>query len=138
MAQRNVIHRALAVHLRDNFSGASDVTWENTKFIPEGKLAWFEEIFLPNDTREASLGVTGLQEDFGLYQINIRVPINTGTIQSDDYVNEISQLYKIGTVLEKDGESVYIDGSTAAQGTPEDNWYFVPFTIKWSSYMTKN
>lgn len=138
MAQRNVIHRALATHLADNFSKASVVVWENTTLDPAGLDVWFEEIFIPNDTRPATVGINGVQEDFGLYQINIRVPIGLGTIQSDNYVDEISQLYKMGTKLEKDGESVYIEGSTAGPGTTEDNWYFVPFTIEWSSYMTIN
>jgi hypothetical protein len=137
MAKRNIIHRALAIHLDDNFSKADNMAWENTNFNPVGKTEWFEEYFMPNDTREASIGIGGTQEDFGIYQINIRVPINTGTIQADNYVNELSHLYKIGTILEKDGEQVYIEGSTASQGLMEDNWYFIPFRVKWSCYMAK-
>lgn len=138
MAQRNVIHRALSSHLYDNFSSASTVAWENTKYEP-GDLTtiWFEEIFIPNDSTEASIGIGGTQEDFGLYQINIRVPVNTGTIEADNYIDELSDLYSIGTILQKDGEEIFIEGSTAAQGISEDNWYVIPFTISWSCFMTK-
>ena len=108
MAQRNVIHRALASHLYDNFSSALTVAWENTKYDP-GDLTtiWFEEVFLPNDSAESSVGKGGTQLDFGLYQINVRVPINTGTIESDNYIEELSQLYSIGTILTKDGEEIF-------------------------------
>jgi hypothetical protein len=138
MAQRDVIHRALAVHINNNFSDASEVVWENTSYTPDLTTPWFEEFFLPNDSRQASLGLTGEQEDFGLYQINVNIPINQGTFLSDTYIDELSQLFKIGTILEKDGEKIYIENSTAAQGIPEENWYVVPFTISWSCYMTIN
>lgn len=138
MAQRNVIHRALATHLNSNFTAADKVAWENTEFSPSTDEIWFEEIFLPNDSEQASLGITGLQEDIGLYQINVRVPLNTGTIESDNYINELSQIYKLGTTIEKDGESIYIEQSSASQGIIEDNWYVIPFTISWSCYMTIN
>jgi hypothetical protein len=138
MAQRNVIHRALATQINDNFSDVANMVWENTSYKPDLETPWFEEFFLPNDSKQASLGISGTQEDFGLYQINVRTPIGQGTFASDNYIQELSELFKIGTILLKDGEYIYIENSTAAQGIPEENWYVVPFTISWSCYMTIN
>lgn len=138
MAQRNVIHRALATYLNDNFSLANKVAWENASFKPLPDEIWFEELFFPNISGQATLGTSGLQEDIGFYQINVRVPIGTGTIEADNYVDELTQIYKLGTTINKDGEEIYIENSTPAPGIKEDNWYVIPFTVNWSCKMTIN
>lgn len=138
MSKRNVIHRALATHLQANFSQPTKIAWENTKYITTPEEIWFEEIFLPNDTTQATLGTSGTQEDFGLYQINVIVPENTGTIEADNFIDELTSIFKIGTSIIKDGETIYIEKSTPSQGIEQDNWYVIPFTISWSSFMTIN
>ncbi len=135
---RNKIHRALATHLNDNFASASNVVWENTKKVFNVTDAWFEETFIPNDSRQATIMKDGYIEDFGIYRINTRVPIETGTIDSDAYIETLSKLYKPGTIITKEGLDIEITKATPSQGIPQDNWYVVPLSIYWSCYMTLN
>lgn len=135
---RTNIHKALARQLNENFSLATDVVWENVKKTIDVTKAYFEEIYLPNDTEPKTLGSSGETEDFGLYQINVHVPIGTSTIQSEEYIEELSILYKSGIKLIESGVSVLIEKSTPSQGFKQDNWYTTPITISWSCYLPIN
>lgn len=138
MSNRVGIHKALKSYLKNNLTTTIDIAYENIKYIPTLKKSFLAEIFIPNDSAQASLGTIGLQEDFGIYQININTPTGQGTEEAQALVDELTNMFKIGTDIELYGVNVYIDRSTPAQGLFFDDWYTVPFTIYWSCYMTIN
>ena len=135
---RSNIHKALARHLNDNFSKSSDVIWENVKKNLNVSSTYFRETYIPNDTEQKTLGSSGETEDFGLYQIDVLVPVGTSTIPTEEFIEELSILFKSGTHLIESGVDVLIEKTTAAQGFNQDNWYTTPFTISWSCYLPIN
>lgn len=135
---RTNIHKALARHLDDNFSLSANVIWENVKKTIEVGTPYFREMYLPNDTNQVSLGSSGETEDYGLYQINVQTPIGTGTLDAEEYIEELSILYKSGLKLIESGVTVLIEKSTPSQGFDNDNWRITPITISWSCYLPIN
>lgn len=135
---RTNIHKALAGHLNTGFSLATNIVWENVPKSVDLDSPYFEELFMPNDSEQRTLGSAGETEDFGLYQINVNVPIGTSTLASEEYIEEISILFKSGTILSLNGVEILIEKSTPAQGYKQDNWYTTPITISWSCYLPIN
>ena len=135
---RNFIHRGLATELQANFSEPTRIVWENTFKSSDANEPWLEEIFLPTDTLPTTAMRDGYTRDFGIYQINVYIPTGKGTIISDNYIDELSQIFKTGVEIIKDGELIIIDRSTPTQGFIVDNWYVVPFSVYWTCDMKVN
>jgi len=132
------IHKALSKHLYNNFSLPDNIIWENFPMELTLTEYYFQEYYMPTDTEQKTLGSSGEMEDFGLYQISIFSPIGVSTTTAESYVEEISGLFKSGTILTEASVSVFINKSTPAQGFKQDNWYITPITISWSCYLPIN
>jgi hypothetical protein len=132
------IRKALSSHIFNNFSKADKFVFENTKNNFNVDEIWFEERLLPSDSRQATVMKDGYVEDFGIYQVNVRVPVGIGTIEADQYIKELSILFKPGTTIEKNGIEVDITNSSPESGVEVDNWYVLAISIYWSCYMTIN
>lgn len=132
---RSYIHKALARQLNENFSQSAYVIWENVHTEMTLNQTYFAEMYMPTDTEPRTLGSVGETEDYGFYQINIYTPINTSTIQTEAYIEELSILYKPGTHLIESGVDVLIERATPSQGFKLDNWYVTPLRISWSCYL---
>lgn len=138
MVDRTIIYKALAQHLQTNFSEPNKVAWENVEYKTEDGVTWFRETFLPNDSTQVTLGQSGYIRDFGLYQIDVCCPYGRGTQETLSFVDEISNIYKHGTTIVKDGYDVHISSCTPAQSFKIDTWWVTPITISWSCDMTLN
>ena len=138
MIDETVVPTALVLHLKDGFSLVDNIVSENTKKEFTVDKTWFEEIYMPNDSTHTTLGSAGELRKFGLYQINIRVPLNQGRIGALTYAQEIGQKFKAGTKLTRNGYVIFIEKCEPAQGFVDDNWYLVPVTVYWSCDMTIN
>jgi len=135
---RKVIHKILAGRLSDGFSLMPHVQFENTKYTPDDSQPWAEEKFVPNDSNITTLGLTGEMRDIGYFQVNVYVPINTGTFESDEYIDELSELFHHGLIIEDLSHEVRITKVTPTEGFSVDNWYVVPLTIYWECTMNIN
>ena len=138
MIDELVIPTALVLHFKDGFSLSANIVSENTKGAFTAEQTWFEEVYIPNDSDQITLGTAGEIRKFGLYQINIHVPINQGRIGALTYVQEIGQQFKTGTTITRNGYEILIEKCEPNQGFISDNWYLVPVSIYWSCDMTIN
>ncbi len=138
MIDETVVPIALVLHLKDGFSLVDNIVSENTKKEFTASDIWFEETYMPNDSVQTTLGSAGEVRKFGMYQINIRVPLNQGRIGALSYAQEIGLKFKPGTKLTRNGYEILIEKCEPAQGFQDDNWYLVPVTVYWSCDMTIN
>lgn len=138
MSKRSVIHRVLSSHLNNNYSSPNNLSWENVSFTPSPNSIWIDEKCLYNDSEIATVGISGVQKDYGIYHLNIYAPLNRGTIAVGSVLDELTEIFRAGTILVKENERVYIDRTTPSQGLEMDNWYVVPFSIYWTSHQEIN
>lgn len=138
MIDETVVPIALVLHLKTGFSLESNIVSENTKGTFTADQTWFEELYIPNDSVHTTIGTDGEVRKFGLYQINIRVPLNQGRLGALAYAQEIGLKFKPATKLYRSGYEIFIEKCEPAQGFQDDNWYLVPVTVYWSCDMTIN
>ena len=128
---RKDIHKALSTKLKAEFSLPSKIAWENVAFKVVPEEPYFEEIFIPNVSGDSTVMKNGWVREIGFYQIKVKVPVGTSTLQADDYIDELTQIYEAGTSIIKNTTSVHIKNTVAAQGFRVDDRYIVPFNIEW-------
>lgn len=138
MINRPIIYKGLAQHLQNNFSLPNNVAWENVTFSSKGLDMWVKEYFMPVDTEQITLGEAGSIRDYGMYQLTVKTKTGIGTTQSQNYIQELSTLYKQGTAIVVDGYTIHIEATTPATGIVYEGWWSVPLTIDWSCNMTLN
>lgn len=126
------IERALNKHLMDLNLGLP-IIWQNTQSEPDIKKPYLEAFWVPSDTDPVSIGVGGFDEAVGFYQIDVKVPLETGSGLLTSYCGDIMEHYQNGTRLVYGGRSVLVLNQSLSPGTTEGTMYKRSITIYYSS-----
>lgn len=127
------IQNALASKL-NTLPGLPDVAWSNVKYDPIEGTEYIEETVLPSDTEQAGMGLSGVNEDLGTYQINIRTPKNQGRARSNELADSIADHFSRGTTLTSGSVSLRLNAPSIGVGTAEDVFYMVPVRIRYQTF----
>lgn len=123
----NDIQAALDTQLA-TIASTNTIDWEFTPANLSATTNYLRPTFIPGDTTQASLGVSGIDYATGLYQVDVFTRRATGRSAKPDV---IADLFKRGTHLTYNGITVRIMSVSIRVSNSEDNYTITPVVIRW-------
>lgn len=111
--------KALEARL-DSLSGKPPIAWENVTFTPTENTTFIAPFLLPSPSVLAALN--GLQEDQGIFQVDVYIPLEKGTAALNTLADSISNHFK-GQRLTSGSATVEIRACSYRFQGREDAWY---------------
>lgn len=115
-------------------SGLPPVAWQNRTFTPPNQAIWLKESLLPATSALTSfggLGVDGLLQETGIYQITVYAPVGTETKVADDWASLLAATFKPGVTVSHSGQDVRCESAVIAPPVQETSWFGVPVSIRY-------
>jgi hypothetical protein len=112
------------------------VAWENVKFDQPRDGQWMSVHYMPADSRVATLGSEGYDEDTGLFQITLCLPVGNGEGNSRETISLLRTCFKPRTI-QYDGQSVTIVSRSRSPGSTVGGFYKIPFTVSWQAHINR-
>ena len=107
------------------------VAWPNIPYEPSVGTAYLRPLFLPGDTTQAGLGDTGLDDSFGIYQVDVVYKAGTGRSTLPD---SVADHFSRGTVCSYNGVNVRVRSVSIGPMIQDEAWVFVPVSISWQTF----
>ena len=115
-------------------AGLPPLYLENIRFRDNGD-AWCRATLLPAETGIATLGVDGLNEERGIYQIDLFYPEGYGATPANTIADAVINTFKRGTTL-TDGNisvQVWLSWRLPAQDYTQ-TFYQLPILVRYSCF----
>jgi len=126
-----------ALDLRLNtLTGQSPVAWENTAYIPVKDTLYLRPTILPALTLQAGLGVNGIDEYIGIYQIDIFAPAGKGRGEAEIKADAVADHFKRGTDLSKNGKTVRLGNVSRNSGIRDEDRFIISLSINYMAHVT--
>lgn len=100
---------------------------------PGPNLPWAAWFNLPADTEVASLGVGGVDETTGVFQVDLNYPLNGGTKPILTAVQKLRDYFVAGRSLVYQTQCVHIERVTRNNLRPVDGWQQINVSIYYSA-----
>ena len=129
------IQRALVTTFNANIGIAK--ADENRKYTPVNGTPYAVAYFLPSGSDQRTVGASGVGkiEHFGIFQITLKYPVNTGYATISQKADSIaSNEFKVGSLHTYSGDTVRITKVEREQAINEDGWHTLPISIYWQNY----
>jgi hypothetical protein len=127
--------QALLTQLR-TVVDVADVAFENNKFDPKNKSLWFAAYFLPVSSEIMGKTAASSNEDRGIFQVSVFVPIN-GFDSSNTQLQAIDDVlsgFLYNTSIVYNDQKVDILSSTVNNGTESEAWYQRDISINYLTF----
>jgi hypothetical protein len=108
--------------------------WENSGYEPTIGTLYIRPTILPANTFQAGLGASGLDDNFGIYQIDIFSEAGKGKGAAIIKADVIANAFKRGTVLTYNGVSVRLGNVSRGSGSRDGAWFVLPVFINYQSF----
>tara|TARA_B110000046_G_scaffold61020_1_gene68614 strand:+ start:642 stop:1058 length:417 start_codon:yes stop_codon:yes gene_type:complete len=126
-----------ALDLRLNtLTGQSPIAWENTAYIPVKDTLYLRPTILPALTLQAGLGVNGIDEYIGIYQIDIFAPAGKGRGEAEIKADAVADHFKRGTDLSKNGKTVRLGNVSRNSGIRDEDRFIISISINYMAHVT--
>lgn len=134
-----LVEKTLIKMFLDNFSPAWDdqLAYVNVPFTPLAGKPWMFYRFLHSEETPRTLGVTGNDQVDGMIQIDVNYPINAGEGTSRKTINELRACFHPQSISTY-GQPVTIISRSKSGGNSVNNFYKIPFTVRWRSQIARN
>jgi hypothetical protein len=134
-----LVQKALIAALQTAFPAwmATRVEWENVAFTPPAALSWFSVAFMPVEENVATLGPQGSDLAQGLFQVTLSCPLGIGESNTRQTINELRACYKPGNLI-NGGQVVTVLSRTRANARIKNNFFTIPFTVRWKAQLIRN
>jgi hypothetical protein len=122
-------------------SGLPLVAWQNRTFTPPNNAVWMKESLLPMTsllTSFGGIGVDGLLQETGIYQVTVYVPVGTETKVVEDWASLLATTFKPGVVVVYDGLIARCESAQIAPPVQETSWFGVPVSIRYRLFRSNN
>jgi Bacteriophage related domain of unknown function len=133
------VHQCLLSVVRDNFTSPEwdhRIQWENLHFTPSAGVTWLSVHFQPAGEVGATLGPNGKDKSFGLFIVNVHVPLGVGELTSRKEINKLRDCFLPGP-RQYEGQEVTIVNRSRGRGLDHDNHFVIPFTVHWRAYLNR-
>ena len=108
----------------------ADRAWENVSFDPAGVSAYVEEHYMPATQAVRTLPQPGgVVDEYAVYQISLRYPLNQGTDAADVMTGAIMATFRPGTSIIENGSTTKVRRVEAAQGRRDGAFWHVPVSV---------
>lgn len=108
--------------------------WENDDFTPTNDALYIAPFILPADTEQAGLGAQGLDDNSGIYQINIVAPADGGNGVALIKADVVADHFARGQTLTYNGVNVRLGNVSRGQGGRDGAWFIIPVFINYQSF----
>lgn len=137
MSDENV-QQALIKTLKDAIfpTWEGKVAWENVQFSQPSAGQWLSVHYMPADSRVATLGGSGYDEDTGMFQITINIPVGKGEENSRETISLLRTCFSPRTI-QHSGQTVTIVSRNRSGGFTAGGFYKIPFTVYWRAHITR-
>lgn len=115
--------------------GLPEIVLENTRFKANSKTPFIRSTLLPSQSSVETIGTTGYNKVFGLYQIDIFYPLDGGYEEINDNADEIISNFQKGTSFTITNSTLRINISWRNSGRKLENFYNVPVLVSWECYI---
>jgi hypothetical protein len=110
---------------------ATPIAWPNVPYEPQAGTVYVRPNFIPGDTLQVTLGVSGQDETNAIYQVDVVVPRGTGR---PTLLDTVADHFKRGTTLTYNGTTLRVRSVSIGPAILEGAWYFVPVSINVQTY----
>ena len=126
------IQAALDLKL-SSFANMQDypVAWTDVKFTPTN-VPYLSASFIPAETDTVGLSVNDVDDNKGIYQINVNTPKGGGTADQRVIVSNVLTEFAKATVTSFNTSDVLIEQSWASAAFDRnDSWVTVPVSVRY-------
>jgi hypothetical protein len=128
----STVQTLLNAHLED-LTGLPPTQLENTQNLAVTGEAFTRATLIPARSSVLSIGVDGRTELRGLYQVDLFVPLNSGTADVNALADLVVQHFPKGARLTDGSTTVHCALSWREVGRRVEAFYQVPVLVQWSS-----
>jgi hypothetical protein len=122
------------------FSPAIPISLPNVTLnppVPGPNVAWLRATFLPATTVELEVAFDGINQHYGMFQVDVFYGLGTGELNPARIAATIIEQFKRGTVLVKGDCSVTITRPPYRKSMLRtDPWQMIPVCIPYLTYAT--
>jgi len=111
---------------------------ENKKFTPPANAPWCELFYFPGEPVMATLGANGMDQIDGYLQVNINVPLDSGTGVAMAKADILRDYFFGGRTLTYGGQEVRIKAAGTKPGFPTDKAFKTPTVIQFYAQILRN
>lgn len=118
---------------------ALPIAYENAKFDPPTDGKWAAMFIIPAALDPATLGDAGQDEYLGVLQIDLNVPLRSGTGVLKQWADRLREYYKAGRRLAYNGQEVLIrKGEPSSTRRSENGLSFViSYSVTFRALLTR-
>ncbi len=137
MSLENVQQALISAFTGASIVDADKIAWENVKFTPPVSAPWAAVYFMPAMEKVATLGAGGTDQADGLFQVTYYIPVGGGEGDSRAKMNSLRTAFTPGQIT-YNGQPVTILGRYKGPGLTFNNFYAIPFTVRWRAFLTRS
>lgn len=130
--QQGLIHKLVTAFP----TWSSRIAWQNKPFAPTQGQPWLAVFFMPVEERVATIGTVGLDQNEGLFQIDINYPENMGEGDSRETINLLRACFRPQS-FNYGGQAVSILSRSPGGGRQADGYFKIPFTVRWRAQINR-
>jgi len=120
----------------NTLAGTTPIAWENTVYVPVKDTLFLRPTNLPAETLQAGLGVSGIDEYIGIYQIDIFAPSGTGRGEAESKADAVADHFKRGTDLSNNGKTIRLGNVSRNAGIKSDDRFIISISINYMAHVT--
>lgn len=106
---------------------------ENTRFTTGG-TAWCRSTLMPGEPTALSVGLGGLNEHQGLYQVDVFTPQDDGTAEAGLVAAAVQEQFPRGLILNSGGIQIHVRMAWQQPAYQVEDWYALPVVVRWVAY----
>ena len=134
--------QACITHLINNLPSGlttADVAFENNKFNPANKDLWLAAYFIPVSTEAMGQSAASGDEQRGIFQVSVFVPINGDNFDNDQLsaIDQLITAFKYNTQMVYTTQTVQVLSSTVNTGSESESWYQRDISINYLTFSNR-
>lgn len=126
------IKQALEMRL-DILEPKPPIAWENTDYEPSPRQSYIAPFIVPAESNLADLNY--LQNNMGIFQIDIYVPLDKGTGELFTIADNVSNLFRAYKTSMSDGSMLRVYAISPPRNSGRDEaWHKASVDINWQCF----
>ena len=115
------------------YTPALPIAYPNETYTPNVGVAYLKPSRMPAKTIRNTIGVNGLNEYSGIYQIDVAFPSKGGQGTCESYADGLTAWFPPGLTLTVGTTTVVVTGISQLTARTEPDWYTIPLSISYRS-----
>lgn len=103
--------------------------WQNTALTPDPSAPFVADYMLTMDTQNIELGPTPRARTTLLYQVSVRVPVNTGAHPALAIASAIADAFRTGGLVYVNAEPMTLLDERIGPLLQDASWFHVPISF---------